>query len=66
MAVDGTGESQKVKAKLQQHKIRHYEQNIVQQKYYKQKQTAKTGYVNNLMRQQNTSRQHAQHWHNKT
>jgi hypothetical protein len=39
MEVNGRCEGQKVKVKQQQHKLRRYEQNI-QQKYYKQKQTA--------------------------
>ena len=34
----------------------------MQQKYYKQKQTANADPVNKLKRQQNTSYQHTQYW----
>ena len=38
--------------------MRHYKPNIMQQKYYKQKQIANADSVNSLMRQWNTSCQH--------
>jgi len=38
---------------------RHYKLNVMQQKYYKQKQTAIADSVNSLMRQCNTSHQYA-------
>jgi hypothetical protein len=34
-----------------QHKTKHYKQNTMQQKYYKQKKVANANYVNNLRRQ---------------
>jgi len=42
--------------------MRHYEANIMRQKYYKQKQIGNVESVNSLMIQWNASYQHVQYW----
>jgi hypothetical protein len=48
--------------KYWQHKTKHYKQNIMQQKYYKQKKTANADYVINLRTEETTLYQRAQYW----
>jgi len=63
--IDGRSESRNWKwSDTSTSEIRHYKQNILQQKYYKQKQTAGADCVNSLTRQQIASYQLARYWEN--